>query len=166
MNRLSLPLLLLLFLLPLWCLAQDAKEPTKLTLTIEATSGVNPDDSQRPSPIKVRVYELKDSNSFSEADYFSLDKNDKTVLAADLLAKDEFILRPGESKKIERKSNTQTTALGVLAGYRDLPNAVWRTVYKLPEAPEAAWYRAVMPSNKTVLQIQLQPQGIVVTEKP
>ncbi|MBT0571816.1 type VI secretion system lipoprotein TssJ [Curvibacter sp. CHRR-16] len=166
MNRLSLPLLLLLFLTSVCCCAEDAKEATKLTLTIEATPGVNPDDSQRPSPIKVRVYELKDSNSFTEADYFSLEKNDKTVLAADLLAKDEFILRPGESKKIERKSNTQTTALGILAGYRDLPNAVWRAVYKLPEAPEAAWYRAVLPSNKTVLQIQLQPQGIVVTEKP
>lgn len=166
MNRLPLPLLLLMFLMPIVCLAQEAKEPTKLTLTVEATAGVNPDDTQRPSPIKVRIYELKDSNGFNEADYFSLEKSDKTVLAEDLLAKDEFILRPGESKKIERKSNNQTTAIGVLAGYRDLPNAVWRAVYKLPDAPEAAWYRAVLPSNKTVLQIQLQPQGIVVTEKP
>jgi len=165
----SRSLIYLLFLMILGIqptMAQDAKEPTKLVFSIEATSGVNPDDSQRPSPIKVRIYELKESGTFSEADYFSLEKTDKTVLAADLLAKDEFILRPGESKKIERKSNPQTTAIGILAGYRDLPNAVWRTVFKLKDAPDAVWYRALIPANRTDLLIQLQPQGIVLTEKP
>ncbi|MDH4449178.1 MAG: type VI secretion system lipoprotein TssJ [Rhodoferax sp.] len=166
MNRSLLPLALLLCCLASHAIAQDAREPTKLVLTVQAAAGVNPDDSQRPSPIKVRLYELKDSGSFTEADFFSLDKSDKTVLAADLLAKDEFILRPGESKKIERKSNAQTTAIGVLAGYRDLANSVWRTTFKLPEAPEAAWYRAMLPANKAVLLIQLQPQGIVLTETP
>ena len=146
--------------------AQEAKEQTKLILTIEAASGVNPDTSLRPSPIKVRIYELKDPGSFSEADYFSLDTTDKVTLAADMLAKDEFILRPGESRTIERKSNAQTTAIGVLAGYRDLPNSTWRMVHKLKEAPAASWMRALLPANRAELNIQLQPQGIALTEKP
>lgn len=146
--------------------AQEAKEATKLQFSIEAAPGVNPDTSLRPSPIKVRIYELKDASSFSEADYFSLDTTDKVTLAADMLAKDEFILRPGESRSIQRKSNTQTTAIGVLAGYRDLPNATWRVVYKLKEAPEASWMRMLLPSNRAELLIQLQPQGIAMTEKP
>jgi type VI secretion system protein VasD len=146
--------------------AQDAKEQTKLLLRIEASSGVNPDTSLRPSPIKVRIYELKDVSAFNEADYFSLDTTDKVALAADMLAKDEFILRPGESRTIERKSNSQTTAIGVLAGYRDLPNSTWRLVHKLKEAPEASWMRALIPANKAELTIGLQPQGIALTEKP
>jgi type VI secretion system protein VasD len=146
--------------------AQEAKEQTKLVLTIEAAPGVNPDTSLRPSPIKVRIYELKDPGSFSEADYFSLDTTDKVTLAADMLSKDEFILRPGESRTIERKSNAQTTAIGVLAGYRDLPNSTWRVVHKLKEAPAASWMRALFPANKAELTIQLQPQGIALTEKP
>ena len=146
--------------------AQEAKEQTKLVLTIEAASGVNPDTGLRPSPIKVRIYELKDPGAFSEADYFSLDTSDKVTLAADMLAKDEFILRPGESRTIERKSNPQTTAIGVLAGYRDLPNSTWRAVHKLKEAPAASWMRALLPANKAELTIQLQPQGIALTEKP
>ena len=146
--------------------AQDAKEPTKLVLNIEAAAGVNPDTSQRASPIKVRIYELKDPGAFAEADYFSLDTGDKIALAADMLAKDEFILRPGESRTIERKSKPQTTAIGVLAGYRDLPNSTWRAVFKLKEAPDASWMRALLPANRTELNIQLQPQGISVTEKP
>lgn len=107
-------------------MAQEAKEPTKLLLKIEAVAATNPDDSGRPSPIKVRLYELKDSNSFGEADYFGLNSADKSILGADLLSKDEFILRPGESKTIERASHNQTTALGILAGYRDLANSTWR----------------------------------------
>ena len=146
--------------------AQEAKEQTKLVLTIEAAPGVNPDTSLRPSPIKVRIYELKDPGSFSEADYFSLDTTDKVTLAADMLSKDEFILRPGESRTIERKSNAQTTAIGVLAGYRDLPNSTWRVIHKLKEAPAASWMRALLPANKAELTIQLQPQGIALTEKP
>ncbi|RFO96237.1 type VI secretion system lipoprotein TssJ [Rhodoferax lacus] len=154
-----------------WCCmvpahAQEAKEQTKLMLSIEAAPGVNPDTSLRPSPIKVRIYELKDASAFSEADYFSLDTSDKIALAADMLAKDEFILRPGESRSIERKSNAQTTAIGVLAGYRDLPNATWRTTYKLKEAPAASWMRMLLPANRAELLIQLQPQGIAVIEKP
>ena len=144
---------------------QEIKEPTKLLLTISASAQVNQDTSLRPSPIKVRIYELKNSSAFSEADYFSLDTTDKVTLAADMLAKDEYILRPGEDRKIERDSNPQTVAIGVLAGYRDLPNTTWRAVYKLKEAPAAAWYRMLIPANKAELFIQLQPQGIVLLEK-
>lgn len=147
-------------------LAQDVKERTKLSLTVEATAGVNPDASLRPSPIKVRIYELKDAATFAQADYFSLDTTDKVILATDMLAKDEFILRPGEKRRIERKSNAQTMAIGVLAGYRDLPNATWRVVHTLKEAPEASWMRAFLPSNRAELLIQLQPQGIALTDKP
>lgn len=147
-------------------LAQGIKESTKLSLTIEAASGVNPDASLRPSPIKVRIYELKDAAVFAQADYFSLDTTDKVILATDMLAKDEFILRPGEKRRIERKSNPQTTAIGVIAGYRDLPDTTWRVVHTLKDAPEASWMRAFLPANRAELLIQLQPQGIALTDKP
>lgn len=143
-------------------LAQPAKEPTRLLLRIETSASTNPDDSGRASPIKVRLYELKDSNSFAEADYFSLHDGEKAVLGADLLSKDEFVLRPGEFRTIDRKTHPQTTAIGVLAGYRDLANSAWRVVHPLKEAPSAAWYRALLPSNKLVMTIQFQPQGIVL----
>ncbi|MET3109127.1 type VI secretion system protein VasD [Oxalobacteraceae bacterium GrIS 2.11] len=159
------PMALVLSLLALTAMAQQDKEPTKLVLTVCADANVNPDDAGRAAPIKVRIYELKDSASFSDADYFSLDNSDKVILNSDLLAKDEYILRPTESQKIERKSNPQTTAIGILAGYRDLPNSTWRTVFKLPAASEAAWYRFAIPANKAILTIQLQEQGIVVVEE-
>jgi len=143
-------------------LAQD-KERTRLVLNVTASAGVNPDDAGRAAPIRVRIYELREAQTFLDADYFSLDEKDRILLAADLLARDEFILRPGESRKIERKSQAETKAIGVLAGYRNLAQSNWRSVYRLGEAPEAAWYRALIPSNKAQLMIDLQAQGIVVS---
>lgn len=144
--------------------AQVVKEPTKLGITIHAAEDVNPNEHSQAAPIMVRIYELKSDEIFRQADFFALQNTDKAVLGADMLVKDEFILRPGESKAIRRKSYADTTAIGVLAGYRDLPNATWREIYKLPEAPEAAWYRALLPSPKAKLDIELRTKDINITD--
>jgi len=155
----ALALLLMAFALP--AQAQPVpKEHTKLDITLTAAADVNPDDQKRAAPILVRVYELKSGNTFENADYFSLHNNDKTLLGDDLLVRDEFILRPGDVRTIDRRSYPDATAIGVLAGYRDLPNANWRFVHKLPPAPEASWWRAAIPANKAKLNIRLEAQGI------
>lgn len=139
-------------------------EQMKLELTIEAKDTLNPDDKGRAAPVLVRVYELKTPNTFEQADYFSLESSDRTLLTQDLLVRDEFILRPGDFQDIERKMNPETTALGFLVGYRDLGKATWRSVYKLPPAPEAAWYRGVVPARKVKLQVVLDQQAITVSK--
>lgn len=136
------------------------KEATALKLEVIASPTVNPNDTGRPSPIRVRIYELKDSASFREADYFSLESDDKVVLAADMLARDEFILRPREKRKIQRKSNPATTAIGVLAGYRDLAHTTWRVVIPLEDPPEKSWWRFAIPANALERAIKLDPQGV------
>jgi type VI secretion system protein VasD len=139
------------------------REQTKLDITITADAGVNPDDKGRAAPILVRLYELKSEGTFESADYFSLNSNDKAVIGADLLVRDEFILRPGEVKTIRRKSHPDIAAIGVIAGYRELAQADWRAVQKIDPAPEASWYRSVLPANKVTLQIGLQAKGIQLT---
>ncbi|MNU58607.1 Type VI secretion lipoprotein [compost metagenome] len=139
------------------------REQTKLDITVTAEAGVNPDDKGRAAPIMVRIYELKSEATFESADYFSLHDSDKTVMGADLLVRDEFILRPGEVKKIRRMSHPELAAIGVIAGYRELAQSEWRLVQKVDPAPEAAWYRTVIPANKVKLEIALQGKGIQLT---
>jgi type VI secretion system protein VasD len=90
-----------------------------------------------------------------------LQDKDKTALADDLVTRQQFQLRPGESKSIKTRADPATTSVGILAAYRDLPNSVWRAVYPLPAAPDAAWYRA---SPKLKLTINLEPNAIKITE--
>ena len=94
----------------------------RLDLVIKASDKVNPDNQKKAAPIEIRVYELKNDAAFTAADWWSLQDNDKAVLADDLLHRDSFILRPGEEKKLRRPLNKETTALGILAGYRNLGN--------------------------------------------
>ncbi|SAK54156.1 type VI secretion system lipoprotein TssJ [Caballeronia ptereochthonis] len=136
--------------------------PVGLTLALAASSDVNPDDKGRAAPIVVRLYELKDAATFNDADFFTLQDKDKTVLADDLLVRDQFQLRPGESMTITREANQATTTLGVLAAYRDLPNAVWRATWRLPSRPEAAWYRR---SPRLGLTIRLDRAAIVIADE-
>ncbi|MFM9925131.1 type VI secretion system lipoprotein TssJ [Variovorax sp. H27-G14] len=139
------------------------REQIKLDITITAAPDLNPDEKERPAPILVRVYELRSEAVFETADYFSLQNSDKAVIGADLLTREEFILRPGDVKTIRRKSHPDVGAIAVLAGYRDLAQSDWRAVQKIAPAPEAAWYRAAWPANKSKLQIQLQSRGVRIT---
>ncbi|APR38882.1 type VI secretion system lipoprotein TssJ [Paraburkholderia sp. SOS3] len=141
--------------------SEAAHEPVKLELSVKAASTVNPDDQKRAAPIVVRIYELKNADTFEEADFFSLQDKDKTVLTDDLVMRDQFQLRPGESKTIRRKAAEATTTLGVLAAYRDLPNSIWRATWTLPATPSAAWYRR---TPKVQLTIDLDTSAIRITD--
>jgi type VI secretion system protein VasD len=163
--RLISPVIVLALALVLTaCASSDpkpSKVPIRLDLSVVAAASVNPDDQKRAAPIVVRIYELKTDSAFATADYFSLQDKDKTVLADDLVRRDEFQLRPGDRKVFQRTIDPATTRLGILAAYRDLPNSVWREVYTLPATPNAAWYYR---SPKLKLTVDLDSNAIRITE--
>ncbi|RYX88635.1 MAG: type VI secretion system lipoprotein TssJ [Comamonadaceae bacterium] len=144
--------------------APPQKEPARLEISIKAGADLNEDIKGRGAPMLLRVYELKSAAAFEEGEFFALQANPKAVLGADLLAVDQFIIRPGETREIRRKSNPATTAIGIFAGFRDLPSASWRVVQPLPAPPDAAWYRAVIPANQARLLIDLQANAILLTD--
>jgi type VI secretion system protein VasD len=138
-------------------------EPVKMTLTLKAASDVNPDDQKRAAPIVVRVYELKDANAFNDADFFSLKDQDKALLADDLVTRDQFQMRPGDSNSIRRDAHQATKVLGVIAAYRDLPNSVWRATWPMPRTPKAAWYHVM--STQLKLTIELNANAIKIVDE-
>lgn len=103
-----------------------------MKLTVTALAGVNPDRSGRPSPILVRVYELKATSAFDSADFFTLYGKDQATLGGDLNAKNEFLLRPGDSKSVEQPTQPGTKFIAVVAAYRDIERSRWRAVAPVP----------------------------------
>ncbi|MBC8750729.1 type VI secretion system protein VasD [Paraburkholderia sp. WC7.3g] len=144
--------------------APVVKEQTNLRLQIAANGNVNPNEWGTAAPILVRVYELKAPTAFENADFFTLQSDDRKVLGDDALVVDEFVLRPGDTREIVRKSNRASTAIGVLAGYRDLGKSVWRAVYRLPVTPDAAWYRMALPDKEQKLAIQLDQRTVSISK--
>ena len=80
------------------------------------------------------------------------------------LAELHRVLRPGETRNVERKLQEGAHILGVLVGYRDLGKAQWRAVHVLPSAPRSAWYRSVIPASEVELQVTLDQQAISISK--
>lgn len=105
-----------------------APKPAQVAGTIQASQLVNPSTSKRPSPLLLRVYELKTAAVFNSADFMTLYQRDKAELGADMLGKEEFVLAPGESKTFAKTLAMDTRFLGVVAAYRDVEHAKWRSI--------------------------------------
>lgn len=124
--------------------------PTQVELGITATPGVNPDSAGRASPLLFRVYELKDLAAFDGAGFFALYGKEQETLGGDLVRKEEFMLAPGETKRLEFEADAATRHLAVFAAFRDLETARWRA-------------SAVIPRNRTtVVEVQLKGNEIVM----
>lgn len=102
--------------------------PTLLSGEIAVATEANPDSNGRPSPVTVRLYELRSSGRFMAADYFDLAGKDKeqTALGPDLKGREEYNLRPEQTVKIDKPLDAETRAIGVMAAFRDLNGALWR----------------------------------------
>ncbi|AHL74122.1 type VI secretion protein [Stutzerimonas stutzeri] len=104
---------------------------TKLDLSLQGSDRLNPDLNGRPSPIVIRLIELKHPVAFENADFFSLYQRPKESLSPDLVIQEEMELRPGEQRDLKLFVQEGSRYVGVLAAYRDLPESNWRFVIPL-----------------------------------
>ena len=102
------------------------QSPTTIDSQILASFEINPDANGRPSPLVVRVYELKSISAFNDADFFKLYDEEVATLGGDLLSREEFELTPGEGRKIAHKANEQSRYFAVVAAFRNIDQASWR----------------------------------------
>lgn len=112
------------------CGSMQKSSPTRIDLEITGSERLNPDLSGRPSPIVVRLYELKNPVAFEHAEFFALYQQPQETLSLDLVAQEELELRPGEQHRLNLTTR-EGGYLAVLAAYRNLPEADWRVVVPL-----------------------------------
>jgi type VI secretion system protein VasD len=110
--------------------------PDPFSVVVQADAKANPDSYGRPSPTKVVFYELKSPVTFETADFFSLSQKDQATLGGDMLSREEFFLRPGDSKTLIRKGIPETSTLAVFVEFRDIDKSIWHATANVPP-PEA-----------------------------
>jgi type VI secretion system protein VasD len=108
--------------------APPPPKPTVVSATVQASANVNPDSRKRASPVVVRVFELKSSAAFDAADFLSLFERDQATLAAEMGSREEFTLRPGDSKPWEKTLAPDVRFIGVIAAFRDIERARWKVL--------------------------------------
>jgi type VI secretion system protein VasD len=110
-----------------------APKRENLGMQVTATADVNPDMQGRPSPVILHIMELNSTEQFNRLDYMSLTQPSGSALGAELLSKNRLVLQPGESKELPMELNPMTTDIGLVAGYRDIDNAIWRKVVPITQ---------------------------------
>jgi type VI secretion system protein VasD len=102
---------------------------SSIQVNVSAAGDVNPDSRRRASPVTVRLYAMKSAAPFESADFFSLFEKDTATLGAELVQREEMLLRPGEQKALPLKFGPEVKAIAVMAAFRDLERSRWRAVH-------------------------------------
>lgn len=120
----------LLFLI-MGCSTMNKFVPPSTELIINVSENVNPDTSDRPSPVVMKIFELSSRTIFDTQDFFSLYEAPEKLLGPDLLKKDELELQPGSVQNYEMSLNRNTRFVGVVVAYRNIDQARWRAVIEV-----------------------------------
>ncbi|WP_244830359.1 type VI secretion system lipoprotein TssJ [Caballeronia sp. TF1N1] len=124
--------------------------PTIVRVSVSALPTANPDHMGRPSPVLVRVYELKTTAAFDSADFFTLYGKDQATLGGDLNAKNEFLLKPGDSRIVEQPVQPGTKFVAVVAAYRDIERSRWRSTVPVP------------PNQTTLIDVRIDAADVSI----
>ena len=123
----------------------------RVEMAVASQPNVNPDHSNRPSPIIVKIYELRNDLTFKQAEFNTLFDTPLQVLGADLIAADELVFIPGEARRVAYQPNTNTRFVGIVAGFRQMDRALWRVLK--PVDPEKGNLIAIELNDATILVI-------------
>ncbi|WP_261845057.1 type VI secretion system lipoprotein TssJ [Aliamphritea ceti] len=137
------------------CFSLEVKEDTPpaatLSLAISAHPLTNLDLSGRPSPTVVRVYQLRKEVDFNEASFFDLYDQDKTLLAADLLSREELVVAPGTVVNRQLIISPDARFVAIMAAFQDTNNSVHKQI------------QAVSGVDDTTLVAYLSANSLAVT---
>ncbi|UVK98719.1 type VI secretion system lipoprotein TssJ [Pseudomonas sp. B21-048] len=112
--------------------AEAEADTAAVELHFHAIAGLNPGATGQPAPVRVRIFELKNAATFGRSDYFALAERAQATLGADLIDQDEVLIQPGQQLSLQRDLDPATRHIGVLVGYRELDQSLWRTVMTVP----------------------------------
>lgn len=127
---------------------------TEVTGNIQGATELNPSVNQRPSPLLLRLYELKSATTFNQADFMALYQADQATLGADLVAREEIMLAPGEARPYKKSLAPETRFIGVVAVYRNLESATWRTIVPVQSGKAQ---RLTIRAESLAVSASLQP---------
>jgi type VI secretion system protein VasD len=112
-------------------------QPAETKTVISAGADANPDASGRPSPVVVRVYQLRGDAEFNGAGYFALYDKEKETLGPSLIMRDQKTVLPGQALDFKLSLSPDARFLGVIAGFRDIQASHWRALAEVPPKPKS-----------------------------
>ncbi len=103
---------------------------TDLEMNFKVDADSNPDEGGKPSPLFVRMYELKAPKMFNKADFIDLYERDEEVLGADLVKRHELKrFTPGDERQDHFVLDKNTQYVALYAEFLDYKDSPYRVVF-------------------------------------
>lgn len=96
-----------------------------LYINIHAVKYLNPSLNNKPQPLLISLFQLKQSFTFMSESFYSL-MGKNSVLAKDLLDMTRIEIRPGEQKQLQINLQNNTQYIGIIANFNQINTAQWR----------------------------------------
>ena len=154
-NRLSLVVLALAALLSSSCASHGSNDRVETRTLLSASNDTNPDINGRPSPVVLRVFQLRGDSEFGRADFFALSLHEKDVLGASLIGVEEFELRPGEHLETRIRLSRDARYVGAIAEFRDINGAQWRALRARPSRSLFVGESVVVDTERGALSLSV-----------
>jgi type VI secretion system protein VasD len=113
--------------------ASKPPKPVDTKAVFAVSADVNPDSTGRPSPVVVRIYQLRGDAEFKGADFFALYDKEKETLGASFISREEQTLFPGQQLEMKLPLSADARFVGAIAGFRDIQGTRWRALVGAPE---------------------------------
>ncbi|WP_026375727.1 type VI secretion system lipoprotein TssJ [Aestuariibacter salexigens] len=101
----------------------------KVEITLDVASDINPDQSGRPSPLVLKVFQLTNDVQFRDAQLDKLLDSHASVLGADMRDVDQMTIFPGRSNTYQLTVFKETRFIGILAAFQDEVNSRPKRIY-------------------------------------
>lgn len=103
---------------------------TDLKLQFLADANINPDESGTPSPLFIRLYELKATTLIDKADFLDIYEQDQKVLGADLVKVHRLkYFEPGESRTEQFVLDAKTSQVALFAEFSNFRDSRYKLVF-------------------------------------
>jgi len=109
----------------------SACSSTQVNLAVTATDNLNLNQFDEALPVVLRIYQLSDIQSFKDASFKELWKNDKSVLGNSLITVEERTVNPADKLKINFEQAENAKYVAVFALFRDRKSSKWRVYHAL-----------------------------------
>jgi type VI secretion system protein VasD len=101
-------------------------EPARIVLEIQASGDINPNDEGRPSPVVLKIYQLRSAKKFLDADFHGLFQEDQSLLKKDFIQSEEIVVAPNGKQTLFFEPHSEAACIGILAAFRHFQDSEWR----------------------------------------
>ena len=123
----------------------------ELTLELKVNGDINPDDNNVPSPLFVRMYELKSDNAFLKAGFLDIYEKDKQLFGGDLLVKHELKhLVPGGNVISKYTLAKEARYIGVYAEFVQYKDAGYKLAVPVVKKIDGSMHLIISVSGNSI----------------